>query len=221
MGADASTPIFMAPKITIHGLMLVVAISAIFAWLLRTNDWLAVAGIALAAFAVTLAVKSRTWTNFPRLATMAPFSLILIASGLSWFSMVDRSVWWECCQDCGDHRHVEGLRIVGIPIVTTQSSFHTDTVSLIRRDLGMPCTHDFARTQLARAWGLTIWARPCGGITCCLSDDGEYYNDDVRARVRQYAASNPTEACELGNRIVNDNDFVAMHAFIATMKNGE
>jgi hypothetical protein len=163
----------MAPRITIRGLMIIVAVCAFFAWLLRTNDWLVAAGIALAALAVTLAAKLRTEASFPRLATMGRFLLMLVASGLAWFSVVDWSVWWECCQNCGDHRHVEGLRIVGIPIVATHYSFHTDNVSLIRRDLGVPCTHDFARMQLARAWGLAIRARPWGGITCCLSDDGE------------------------------------------------
>jgi hypothetical protein len=46
-------------------------------------------------------------------------------------------------------------------------------------------------------------------------------SNDVRARVRRYAASNPTEARELCDRFVNDNDYAAMHAFIATIKSGE
>ena len=82
----------------------------------------------------------------------------------------------------------------------------------------MPCDHEFESQHLVRAWGLLVAWRPRIGITCCLSGDLDFYDENVAARTRRFADENPAEARELCEKIVDANDYAAMHAFISRMK---
>jgi len=211
----------MAPRFTLRTLFLIVGISAVCAWMMRTSDWLAAMGFGLAALAALVAAKMRPSPRHLRLSRCLRCSLFLAACTLTWFSTVDRSNWYESCPGCRDHRFVTELRVCGLPIDTTHYPFHIDTRSRIRGDLGMPCDHRFEREHIVRLWGLAICARPCMGVTCCVYNDPAYYNVEVARRTRRFAAAHPREARELCARIVNHDDFDAMHAFIAKMKAGD
>jgi hypothetical protein len=210
----------MAPKFTIRTLFFVVTIAAVCSLMVRTSDWLAAMGFGLAALIVSAAAKLRMTIHNRRMCHALRCFLFLVASPIAWISIVDGSTWYEWCPNCSDHCFVDELRFCGIPVSSTHYPFHVDDRSRIRSDLGMPCDHVFEREHLVRKWGLLICAKPCIGITCCLASDPKY-DDDVATRMQQYANDNPTEAHELYNRIVNEDDFDAMHAFIAKMKKPE
>ncbi|MBW3596374.1 MAG: hypothetical protein KY475_03755 [Planctomycetes bacterium] len=211
----------MATRYTIRTVIVVVTIFALCSLMLRTSHWLAAIGLGVAAFLLLLAAK------IPASFGNAPWrwglrgGLALSALSIAWFSLVDVSIFFKYCPDCSDHRHIRQVRVGGISVASTYAPVHRDIRSLIRADLGRPCEHAYKREHLARLWGLIVCARPCTGITCCLSGDPEYYNVEVARRVRKFAIDHPDRARELCDRIVDEDDFGAMHSFIATMKDTE
>jgi|GEM_PF-2745835 len=190
------------------------ALFAIFIMMFWTSDWLAAVGFGLASLILIIAITMPT-NRYARWIRVLRFLLILIAISIAWFSIVDHSRWYEYCENCDDHRFVDETRICGIPVISKNHPYHINTVSQIRTDLGMPCTHSFQRMHLVRVWGLAICARPCSSVTCCLSSGERFYDNAVSQRIRQYAADRPDEARKLYHRIVNLDDFDAMHRFIS------
>ena len=204
-------------RYSIRTLLLVTALSSVCALVIRTNDWIAALGIAIAACIVLFASRLPLphWSR----ALVVGFrgAVVLLGAVIAWFSMVDRSYGCEWCDHCTEHRFVDEYRVCGIPVWTLRGKNHVDCVSRLRTDLGISCSHRYQREHLERAWGLVYLARPRIAVTCCL-DTSDYYSEQVSLRVRQFAVDNPEAARCLYDRVFKHEDYDAMHAFIATMK---
>ncbi len=211
----------MAPKFTLRMLFIVVAICAVCALLVRTSDWIATVGFGLSALIVIVAINFTPAFLGTRWNRGIRYLALLAAGVIAWFSIVDYSRSYDWCAQCSDHRFIDELRICGIPAWSMHGDLHIDNVSRLRTDLGMPCEHRFEREHLVRVWGLVCCARPCIGITCCLSGDPDYYDDHVSLHARQFAAENADDAIKLCKLVVETQDYDAMHAFIAKMKERE
>jgi len=198
-------------------LLLLTAVAAVCALMVRTSDWLAAAGFALAAIVFLVAVNSPLAFVGPMMSRGIRALLVLVALTGAWFTVVDRSEWLEGCPGCGETRSIHQYRVCGIPCSSRIVLYKYNHLSRLRSDLGMPCGHEFERQHRVRAWGLVYYARPCIGGTWGLAGDSSYYNEDVSRRVRAFAKDNPEEARELCKHILDD-DYAAMRAFLARIK---
>ena len=215
---DGSTRMAMKPTFTIRALLVLTAIVAACASLIRSSDWVAALGVAIMVALLFGAVQLRRRFRDQASARMLRGVLIGVAAVIGWFSIVDFSYWYEWCNHCREHRFVREYRVWAIPFYTYHEPNHVDILGRLRVDLGMTCDHQYERHHVLRMWGLIYPARPCTSLTCCFCEDPEYYNERVSRRVRQFAAEDPLAARRLCERIVNNEDYDAMRAFIAAMK---
>ena len=207
----------MRPTFSLRALLMLTVLIAFCALMIRTSDWIAALGFAVSASLLIGAVLPGFWTSRGGGINLIRGGLILLAAVIGWFCIVDFSYWCEWCDHCTQHRYVHEYRVCGFPVWLRRGPNHVDELARLRSDLGVQCDHEYDRQHLVRAWGLVYPARPCIGITCCVTDP-EYYDDQVSQNARQFADENPDAAQRLCEHIINNEDYDEMHNFIATMK---
>jgi hypothetical protein len=122
-------------------MFVVMAICAVCALIGRTSDWIAAIGFGLSAVIVMLAINLSPEAHSNQLSRGIRYVLLLLGCVIAWFSLVDHSHSFESCDHCFDHRFIGEYRICGIPVWSKYGDFHTNHVSRLRTDLGMPCQH--------------------------------------------------------------------------------
>ena len=201
------------------------ALSSVVALTLSASTWLAALGVGLAILIGRCALAMRA----VRFRIAMQLVLILFSIGMLWINGVDRSIWYEYCPICGDHRFIVETRICGIAIFTNTGMMHEGNQSLMRTDLGKPCAHTFESEHASRVWGLLLVGKPYPRIMpgcasthiCCFGRDEAYYDIPTRKRVQKFAKENPAIASQLFERIVEKDDFDLMHQLIEAGKSDE
>jgi len=141
------------------------------------------------------------------------YLLILIGLTLLWFLGVDMVFYNDTCLYCGRHRDVIQYRVLGIPIHESSLGYYAITNS-IASDLGAPCLHnDTMRLPLNHWLGLCVRMLPCLNIDWTLGDDDSWYNDEIKAKVKEKAANNPRMGPEFRENVLRDNNLNYWYRF--------
>jgi len=143
-----------------------------------------------------------------------------IALAALWFLGVDKSWFWEECNDCAYQCDVIQYRFFSIPLHERKTERRTP-IELVARDLGAPCPHsDLHRGHKHRWWGLCFCAWPCiNGITGLSGPP--WYDEQLSARVKAAAAENPTLGEEFRRRVVYGHDWNYFKRFRDELSNGD
>lgn len=135
---------------------------------------------------------------------------------MSWFLILDWSVFKESCYDCGSSRLITQYRLVSIAISETVNEYES-TLQRAARDLGRPCEHiRYSRIQTQRWWGLLFCARPC--ICGLFLVGGDWYDAAVSEKVRAMSKANPELAEEFHSRAFLDGDKAYARGFMRVLR---
>ncbi|PHS03056.1 MAG: hypothetical protein COA78_19205 [Blastopirellula sp.] len=209
-------------KFTIQTLLILVAISSVCALILRSSHWIAAIVFGVAGCLMFYAVKMPAPQRYHRISFGVRCFLGFLACVLMWFSAIDHSHYYEWCNLCHAHHYSDEVRICGVPVQTVHEEPHNPTYfDRFIVDIGKPCKHEIESDRLGQAWGLMLYLRPVNNYLCCLTGGPDNYNQGVSERIQQFAKENPEEASALYKKVVNEDDFDAMFAFIESMSQPE
>lgn len=145
--------------------------------------------------------------------------LLIIAVAVVWFAAVDFLCIIETCPHCLFQRNVVQYRVLGVPLCKRTSQNDT-LITLVARDLGVPCQHDsMNRMQKERRLGLCVpWGTNFQG-TVGLAGDLTWYNKEVSSRVAALSSRRPEVRDEFRIRVLERGDMEYWRRFIGDVKN--
>ena len=124
----------------------------------------------------------------------------VLALVLLWFMAVDWLWFTEDCGCCHTYRDVTQYRVFGVVVCESQGE-HKSIMAKIAEDLGAPCAHKFSRCQRQRWWGLVL-CDPTSSNGVVRIIDSEWYDEEMRHRVRSLGRSSPSLAHEYHRNVL-------------------
>jgi hypothetical protein len=193
---------------SLRGLFAFTTVVAIYFSIAYTVGYIEASGTLMAGALLVSAAMCRHWGRWP---------LGVLGIGLLWFVAMDRSVFFEHCDDCDLIRYRVQIRVFHIPVAEKTMECNT-LISRIAEDLGEPCAHRFQGYQKYRFWGLIYPAYPCIDGIDRLTAEEDWYDDQAREFVRTKASTSPSSAKEFSRRAIFGHDYVYRWTFIDELK---
>ncbi len=153
--------------------------------------------IGLTLLVVAYRYQARGWWRLARMGAS------LVGAICLWFAAVDLCHQVHWCQRCDLHYHTIEVRSYRWPLWQRRSDNHSDYLSEIATDLGVPCQHPYRTETLLRLWGFAL-PHPAVGGTCGFSDTGAYA--DLRPYVLEMATENPDLPAEFARQALDEQD---------------
>lgn len=163
-------------------------------------------GLTLLIFAYRF--RTRGWWRLARVGASVMGVICL------WFAAVDLCHQVHWCQRCHLQYHTIEVRYYRCPLWQRRSDDHSDYLSRIATELGVPCQHPYRTETLIRLWGFAL---PYPAVSACgLSGGGSYA--DLRPYVLEMAKENPNLPAEFARKALDEQDRTYIEKFFGEIR---